>query len=43
MALPQELDRSFWQEVQQYQRERQMPYVTSLEQMWLNQGIRQGL
>ncbi|MFH7024436.1 MAG: cytosolic protein [Heteroscytonema crispum UTEX LB 1556] len=25
MALPQELDASFWQEVQQYQRERQMP------------------
>jgi hypothetical protein len=43
MALPQELDRSFWQEVQQYQRERQMPYVTSLEQMWLNQGIQQGI
>lgn len=33
MELPEGLKQAFWAELEQYERERQMPYVTSIEQM----------
>ncbi len=41
MALPEEVETSFLQEIKQYQQERQMPYITNFEQMLINQGIKQ--
>ncbi|MEH2178127.1 hypothetical protein [Nostoc sp.] len=31
MRLPEELENSFWQEVTQYEEEKKMPYITSIE------------
>ena len=33
MELPEGLKQAFWAELEQYEQERQMPYVTSIEQM----------
>jgi len=43
MRLPKELERSFWQEVTQYEEEKKMPYVTSGERIGLKKGLQQGL
>ena len=43
MALPAELEASFWQEVQQYQQEKQMQYITSIERIGIQKGIEQGI
>lgn len=43
MVLPQELERDFWQEINQYEEERQMRYVTSLERIGIEKGIQQGI
>jgi predicted transposase/invertase (TIGR01784 family) len=40
--LPEDLKRSFRDELEAYERERQMPYVTSIERMGIEQGIEQG-
>ncbi|WP_298911746.1 hypothetical protein [uncultured Nostoc sp.] len=42
MKLPEELDNSFWQEVTQYEEEKKMPYITSVERRGIEQGIEQG-
>lgn len=42
MALPEELEASFRQELQQYEQENQMRYVTSIERMAKQEGIEQG-
>lgn len=43
MRLPEELEAIFWQEVQQYQQEKQMPYISSLERIAKQEGLREGL
>ena len=43
MSLPEELDQQFWQEVRNLEEERRMPYLTSVERIGINKGIRQGL
>jgi hypothetical protein len=43
LELPEDLKRSFRDELEEYERERQMPYVTSIERMGIEQGIEQGI
>lgn len=43
MALPGDLEATFRQELEQYEREVQMPYVTSIERMAEQRGIKLGL
>lgn len=43
MRLPEDLENSFWQEVTQYEEEKKMPYITSVERRGIEQGIKQGL
>lgn len=43
MDLPIELEAPFWQEVKQLKEERQMPYLTNLEQMFIDRGRVEGL
>lgn len=42
MRLPEDLENSFWQEVTQYEEEKRMPYITSVERRGIKQGIEQG-
>ncbi|WP_375514018.1 cytosolic protein [uncultured Nostoc sp.] len=42
MRLPEELEQSFWQEVTQYEEEKKMPYITSVERRGIEQGKREG-
>ncbi len=43
LSLPEELEQQFWREVIQYEEERQMPYITSVERIGIQKGIEQGL
>lgn len=43
MQLPEELDHRFWQQVEKYEEEISMQYVTSVERIGLKRGIEQGL
>jgi hypothetical protein len=43
IALPKDLETSFRQELEQYEQEKQMPYVTSIERMAKQEGVREGL
>ena len=43
MSLPEDLDDLFWQEVRQYEEEKNMPYVTSVERIGIKKGIQQGI
>ena len=38
MELPEGLKQAFWVELEQYERERQMPYITSIEQIGIEKG-----
>jgi hypothetical protein len=38
MELPEGLKQAFWAELEQYERERQMPYITSIEQIGIEKG-----
>jgi hypothetical protein len=42
MSLPQELEDEFWREVGQYEEERRMPYITSVERIGIRKGREQG-
>jgi hypothetical protein len=42
MTLPDHLEREFRAELRQYQEERQMPYVTSIERLAKEEGIQEG-
>ena len=42
LELPEDLKRSFRNELAQYEQERQMPYVTSIERMGIEQGRKEG-
>jgi hypothetical protein len=43
MDLPQELEREFSQEIRQYEEEKKMPYVTSIERLGIEKGLEEGL
>jgi len=42
MTLPKELEQEFWQEVQQLDEERSMPYITSVQRIGRQEGIQEG-
>jgi predicted transposase/invertase (TIGR01784 family) len=42
MELPQDLKQAFRTELEQYEQERQMPYITSIEQMAKAEGKAEG-
>ncbi len=42
MDLPQELDEQLWQELSQFEKEKNMPYVTSVERLALKKGRAEG-
>lgn len=43
MALPVELEQRFWQEIDEFEKEKQMPYVTSVERIGIEKGRAEGL
>jgi predicted transposase/invertase (TIGR01784 family) len=43
MILPEGLKRAFWEELKAYEEERQMPYVTSVEQIGYDRGLQTGV
>jgi hypothetical protein len=43
MDLPEAQYQQFWQELEQYEKEKQVPYVTSVEQHGIEKGKREGL
>lgn len=43
MSLPKDLQRGFKQEILRYEEENQMPYITSIEQLAIEEGREQGL
>jgi Domain of unknown function (DUF4351) len=42
MILPEGLKQTFWQELRAYEEERQMPYITSIEQIGYDRGLKAG-
>jgi hypothetical protein len=42
MILPKGLAREFWQDLKAYEEERQMPYITSVEQIGFERGLHEG-
>ncbi len=43
MELPEGLKQLFWADLEQYEQEQKMPYVTSIEQIGIKQGIEKGI
>lgn len=43
MWLPDDIRDVYWQELQEYEQEKQMPYITSIEQIGIEKGLQQGL
>jgi len=43
MSLPQDLQREYRDEIERFEEERKMPYVTTIERMGIEQGLQQGL
>jgi hypothetical protein len=43
LILPPGLEKQFWDELEQYEEEANMPYVTSVERIGLERGREQGL
>lgn len=43
MSLPEALEQDFWQEIQQLEEERRMPYITSVERSGIRQGLLEGI
>jgi len=39
MGLPDELAKSFWQEFHEYEEEKRMPYITSVERIGMDKGM----
>ncbi|MBW4491382.1 MAG: DUF4351 domain-containing protein [Trichocoleus desertorum ATA4-8-CV12] len=42
MILPEGLKQAFWLELKAYEEERQVPYITSVEEIGFERGIQQG-
>ncbi len=43
LRLPKELEQLAWREIEQFEKERQMPYVTSVEQIGMEKGMEKGI
>ena len=43
MRLPEEIEESFWAEMRQYEEDKKMEYVTSVERIGIKKGIQQGI
>jgi Domain of unknown function (DUF4351) len=43
MILPEAVERSFWQELQSFEEERKVTYVTNAERFGIEKGIKQGI
>ena len=43
MDLPEARYQQFWQELEQYEKEKQVPYITSVERHGIERGKRKGL
>ncbi len=43
MSLPDDLEREFWQEIQQLEESRRMPYITSVQRIGRQEGIEEGI
>jgi hypothetical protein len=43
MDLPKNLDNRFWQEYRQFEQEKQMPFITSVERIGIEKGRQEGL
>ena len=43
MELPEDLDEQFWRDVQQYEEEKHMPYISGVERRAEQRGLEQGL
>lgn len=41
MILPEAMKVQFWQELKAYEEERQMPYITSVEQIGYDRGVKE--
>ena len=42
MALPEYMEEEFWREISEYEEEKKMPYVTSVERIGFKRGISEG-
>jgi predicted transposase YdaD len=42
MLLPEDLKQAFWMELKAYEEQRQMPYITSVEQIGFQRGKKEG-
>jgi hypothetical protein len=43
LALPKELDETFWERMNQYEEAQRMPYITSVERIGMEKGIEKGM
>ena len=43
MQVPKELQYQLWQDIEQLERNRTMPYITSVERIGIEKGIQQGI
>jgi len=43
MRLPASLDKEFWREIGEYEENKKMPYVTSVERIGIKKGIRESV
>lgn len=43
LYLPPEMEHLFWKEIQNYEEEQKMPYITSVEKIGMEKGIRQSI
>jgi len=43
MRLPEDVEESFWAEMRQYEEDKKMEYVTSVERIGIKKGIQQGI
>ncbi|MFH0725039.1 MAG: Yae1 family protein [Pseudomonadota bacterium] len=42
MKLPNDMEKMFWEEIQQYEEDKHMPYVTSVEKIGYQRGVLSG-
>ncbi|MCX6029823.1 MAG: DUF4351 domain-containing protein [Chloroflexi bacterium] len=43
LALPRELDETFWEQMNQYEEAKRMPYITSVERIGIEKGLEKGM
>lgn len=43
LALPPDLDKIFWEQMNEYEEAKRMPYITSVERIGMERGMAQGM